>query len=547
MKKELYLCILIAKKKENGTKQSRFSIRKFSAGVVSVTIAAFWMTGPLASADTQPAAENSTSLEEIATEKGKVTVKYWGFHNGDHNPLEGKNESGQIVKAEETLEGKVGETYNLKNKRHSKITDKNDVEWIFDSADGKEEGKFESSKSPVVDYYYTKNFKDGSVIVKHVDVEGKLLGSEIAVSKMEKGAAYDVSSKRLPEFIKDNRSYISVSKGQYAVGEVGDEGNLVKAKDSKYIGLDPAKGNIILGERTVTFVYKFDKELLTPSKPLDDLSKKKYSIYHGIDGRTEGPKTFEGTAAALEEFLKQEMASRKDYPYVDRFEKDERVLLVFNKYKTFIVIQTKEGDEVKQTIYPSYKDPEKLTAEIKQLMDGFRKDYHVERKDGFDKNETNVPTVTLVLTKNSEKTKREQLVQPKAEQPSQPRVEQLSQPKAEQSSQPKVEQLSQPKAEQSSQPKVEQLSQPKAEQLSQPKDEQSAQAKAEKLVPLKGGMLGSKQTEQSERTQSNPQIKREAKTLPNTGEGSSALMLVGVGLGLLSSALVLFNRRRRED
>ncbi|BBA93074.1 hypothetical protein SR187_7355 [Streptococcus ruminantium] len=504
-----------SEKKENGTKQSRFSIRKFSAGVVSVTIAAFWMTGPLASADTQPAAENSTSLEEIATEKGKVTVKYWGFHNGDHNPLEGKNESGQIVKAEETLEGKVGETYNLKNKRHSKITDKNDVEWIFDSADGKEEGKFESSKPPVVDYYYTKNFKDGSVIVKHVDVDGKLLGSEIAVSKMEKGAAYDVSSKRFPEFIKDNRSYIPVSKGQYAVGEVGDEGNLVKAKDPKYIGLDPAKGNIILGERTVTFVYKFDKELLTPSKPLDNLSKKKYSIYHGIDGRTEGPKTFEGTAAALEEFLKQEMASRKDYPYVDRFEKDERVLLVFNKYKTFIVIQTKEGDEVKQTIYPSYKDPEKLTAEIKQLMDGFRNDYHVERKDGFDKNETNVPTVTLVLTKNSEKTKREQLVQPKAEQPSQP--------------------------------KVEQLSQPKAEQLSQPKDEQSAQAKAEKLVPSKGGMLDSKQTEQSERTQSNPQIKREAKTLPNTGEGSSALMLVGVGLGLLSSALVLFNRRRRED
>ncbi|BDD39214.1 MucBP domain-containing protein [Streptococcus ruminantium] len=536
-----------SEKKENGTKQSRFSIRKFSAGVVSVTIAAFWMTGPHASADTQPAAENSTSLEEIATEKGKVTVKYWGFHNGDHNPLEGKNESGQIVKAEETLEGKVGETYNLKNKRHSKITDKNDVEWIFDSADGKEEGKFESSKPPVVDYYYTKNFKDGSVIVKHVDVDGKLLGSEIAVSKMEKGAAYDVSSKRLPEFIKDNRSYIPVSKGQYAVGEVGDEGNLVKAKDSKYIGLDPAKGDIILGERTVTFVYKFDKELLTPSKPLDDLSKKKYSIYHGIDGRTEGPKTFEGTAAALEEFLKQEMASRKDYPYVDRFEKDERVLLVFNKYKTFIVIQTKEGDEVKQTIYPSYKDPEKLTAEIKQLMDGFRNDYHVERKDGFDKNETNVPTVTLVLTKNSEKTKREQLVQPKAEQPSQPKVEQLSQPKAEQPSQPKVEQLSQPKAEQPSQPKIEQLSQPKAEQLSQPKDEQSAQAKAEKLVPLKGRMLDSKQTEQSERTQSNPQIKREVKTLPNTGEGSSALMLVGVGLGLLSSALVLFNRRRRED
>ncbi|MDQ8836799.1 MucBP domain-containing protein [Streptococcus ruminantium] len=171
------------------------------------------MTGPLASADTQPAAENSTSLEEIATEKEKVTIKYWGFHNGDHNPLEGKNESGQIVKAEETLEGKVGEIYNLKNKRHSKITDKNDVEWIFDSADGKEEGKFESSKSPVVDYYYTKNFKDGSVIVKHVDVDGKLLGSEIAVSKMEKGAAYDVSSKRLPEFIKDNRSYIPVSKG----------------------------------------------------------------------------------------------------------------------------------------------------------------------------------------------------------------------------------------------------------------------------------------------------------------------------------------------
>ncbi|WP_156018042.1 MucBP domain-containing protein [Streptococcus ruminantium] len=520
-----------SEKKENGTKQSRFSIRKFSAGVVSVTIAAFWMTGPLASADTQPAAENSTSLEEIATEKGKVTVKYWGFHNGDHNPLEGKNESGQIVKAEETLEGKVGETYNLKNKRHSKITDKNDVEWIFDSADGKEEGKFESSKPPVVDYYYTKSFKDGSVIVKHVDVDGKLLGSEIAVSKMEKGAAYDVSSKKLPEFIKDNRSYIPVSKGQYAVGEVGDEGNLVKAKDPKYIGLDPAKGNIILGERTVTFVYKFDKELLTPSKPLDDLSKKKYSIYHGIDGRTEGPKTFEGTAAALEEFLKQEMASRKDYPYVDRFEKDERVLLVFNKYKTFIVIQTKEGDEVKQTIYPSYKDPEKLTAEIKQLMDGFRNDYHVERKDGFDKNETNVPTVTLVLTKKSEKTKREQLVQPKAEQPSQP----------------KVEQLSQPKVEQPSQPKVEQLSQPKAEQLSQPKGEQSAQAKAEKLVPSKGRMLDSKQTEQSERTQSNPQIKREAKTLPNTGEGSSALMLVGVGLGLLSSALVLFNRRRRED
>ncbi|WP_165437198.1 GAG-binding domain-containing protein, partial [Streptococcus ruminantium] len=90
---------------------------------------------------------------------------------------------------------------------------------------------------------------------------------------------------------------------------------------------------------------KKDTEKPAPSQPKqDDSMKKDYKLFYQTKDKTEKV-DFKGTPEELKATLDKAIEKYKQdgYPYVDRFERENRILLVFNQHKSIIVLET-NGD-----------------------------------------------------------------------------------------------------------------------------------------------------------------------------------------------------------
>ncbi|MDQ8780828.1 GAG-binding domain-containing protein, partial [Streptococcus ruminantium] len=148
---------------------------------------------------------------------------------------------------------------------------------------------------------------------------------------------------------------------------------------------------------------KKDTENPAPSQPKqDDSMKKDYKLFYQTKDKTEEV-NFKGTPEELKATLDKAIEKYKQdgYPYVDRFERENRILLVFNQHKSIIVLET-NGDGGSRQSRPFYGTPQELEAEIKKLTESLSDTYKIEKKEGYDKLEPTVKTITLVLTKLSD-------------------------------------------------------------------------------------------------------------------------------------------------
>ncbi|WP_227985834.1 GAG-binding domain-containing protein, partial [Streptococcus ruminantium] len=148
---------------------------------------------------------------------------------------------------------------------------------------------------------------------------------------------------------------------------------------------------------------KKDTEKPAPSQPKqDDSMKKDYKLFYQTKDKTEEV-DFKGTPEELKATLDRAIEKYKQngYPYVDRFERGDRILLVFNQHKSIIVLET-NGDGGSRQSRPFYGTPQELEAEIKKLTENLSDTYKIEKKEGYDKLDPTVKTITLVLTKLSD-------------------------------------------------------------------------------------------------------------------------------------------------
>ncbi|BDD41111.1 GAG-binding domain-containing protein [Streptococcus ruminantium] len=275
---------------------------------------------------------------------------------------------------------------------------------------------------------------------------------------------------------------------------------------------------------------KKDTEKPAPSQPKqDDSMKKDYKLFYQTKDKTEEV-DFKGTPEELKATLDKAIEKYKQdgYPYVDRFERENRILLVFNQHKSIIVLET-NGDGGSRQSRPFYGTPQELEAEIKKLTENLSDTYKIEKKEGYDKLDPTVKTITLVLTKLSDTPKEtpapkkedkptppkdEKQTQPEDKKPEQPKKdEKQTQPEDKKPEQPKKdEKQTQPEGKKAEKPKDEKQTQPEGKKPEKPKDKKPVPApkKAEKAMPSKA--------------------RTPKKVLPNTGEAPSILAVLGSGL-----------------
>ncbi|WP_178084927.1 GAG-binding domain-containing protein [Streptococcus ruminantium] len=259
---------------------------------------------------------------------------------------------------------------------------------------------------------------------------------------------------------------------------------------------------------------KKDTEKPAPSQPKqDDSMKKDYKLFYQTKDKTEEV-DFKGTPEELKATLDKAIEKYKQdgYPYVDRFERENRILLVFNQHKSIIVLET-NGDGGSRQSRPFYGTPQELEAEIKKLTESLSDTYKIEKKEGYDKLDPTVKTITLVLTKLSD-TPKETPAPKKEDKPTPPKDEKQTQPEDKKPEQPKKdEKQTQPEDKKPEQPKKdEKQTQPEGKKPEKPKDKKPVPApkKAEKAMPSKA--------------------RTPKKVLPNTGEAPSILAVLGSGL-----------------
>ncbi|AXQ78607.1 hypothetical protein DDV21_005695 [Streptococcus chenjunshii] len=221
-------------------------------------------------------------------ELGYVYIQYFSFENGKVELLQGKTELGRTVEGQEVLQGDIGTNYNTKAVRPQSITDANGAKWILseESTDGQEEGVF-GTEIPSVTYYYTRYSEVGSVEIWYVDETGTVLKTETAAENQAVNEEYDVSGKKQAEITVGNKVYILVKGGEYPIGTVGEDGNLIRSNQPDFIGVDPIKGKILPGVRTVAFVYQLVGEL---SDPQLDVPKQESPLSEPETPQTKTPK-----------------------------------------------------------------------------------------------------------------------------------------------------------------------------------------------------------------------------------------------------------------
>ncbi|MGQ7479637.1 MucBP domain-containing protein [Streptococcus suis] len=99
----------------------------------------------------------------------------------------------------------------------------------------------------------------GSVLVDYVDVNGNPIATTETDSPATTltGTLYDTADKRHSEIRVGERVYRPVDPGNYPVGAVGEKSNLTSHADaSNTDGIEPTTGEVGVGAKTVTYVYK---------------------------------------------------------------------------------------------------------------------------------------------------------------------------------------------------------------------------------------------------------------------------------------------------
>ncbi len=303
---------------------------------------------------------------------------------------------------------------------------------------------------------------------------------------------------------------------------------------------------------------KKDTEKPAPSQPKqDDSMKKDYKLFYQTKDKTEEV-DFKGTPEELKATLDKAIEKYKQngYPYVDRFERENRILLVFNQHKSIIVLET-NGDGGSRQSRPFYGTPQELEAEIKKLTESLSDTYKIEKKEGYDKLDPTVKTITLVLTKLSDTPKEtpapkkedkptppkdEKQTQPEDKKAEKPKDEKQTQPEGKKPEQPKKdEKQTQPEGKKAEKPKDEKQTQPEGKKAEKPKDEKQTQPEGKKPKDEKQTQPEGKKPEQPKDKKPVPAPKKAEKAmpskartpkkvLPNTGEAPSILAVLGSGL-----------------
>ena len=217
--------------------------------------------------------------EEPSKPKGEVIITYVDENGKEiQKPRQDTPNSPYDTPYDTTEEGEKPNTIKTPDGKTYKIVPKGDYPVGKVDGDGHLEssdpikGKVEKPKS-VITYVY-KEVKEepstptGNVYVHYVDEFGNTLKNSVTDEYGQPvGKYYDTVIDNRPNTIitPDGKIYVLVPAGNYAVGKVDVDGHLTTT--------DSATGQVIKGDKNVTYVYKLVKTP-TPNVPVDPTPEK---------------------------------------------------------------------------------------------------------------------------------------------------------------------------------------------------------------------------------------------------------------------------------
>ena len=217
--------------------------------------------------------------EEPTQPKGEVIITYVDENGKElQKPRQDTPNSPYDTPYDTTEEGEKPNTIKTPDGKTYKIVPKGDYPVGKVDGDGHLEssdpikGKVEKPKS-VITYVY-KEVKEepstptGNVYVHYVDEFGNTLKNSVTDEYAQPvGKYYDTVIDNRPNTIitPDGKIYVLVPAGNYAVGKVDVDGHLTTT--------DSATGQVIKGDKNVTYVYKLVKTP-TPNVPVDPTPEK---------------------------------------------------------------------------------------------------------------------------------------------------------------------------------------------------------------------------------------------------------------------------------
>ncbi|MET3635139.1 MucBP domain-containing protein [Streptococcus porcorum] len=193
----------------------------------------------------------------------------------------------------------------------------------------------------------------GSVLVAYVDINGNTIADTAIDSPdpTETWTPYDTADKRQSEITVGERVYRLVASGNYPVGTVGDDGNLISHADtSKTDGIEPTTGEVGVGAKTVTYVYQEVLGKVTVKYVDEDGNP--------ISGLTEDNKTVADTVEDTPE-------SSLGTPYTTTDHKPTTITTADGKLYRYKEIQTGSADET-----GTVTEGEKIVTYVYELVKG---------------------------------------------------------------------------------------------------------------------------------------------------------------------------------
>ena len=110
-------------------------------------------------------------------------------------------------------------------------------------------------------HYYRKTDEKGNVYVHYRDTEGNEIKASVTDEKDQPiNKNYDTVVDNRPDTIEYNgKTYKRVQAGDYTVGKVGEESNLVKSDLSTVTGTDDIIGTVAKEDKNITYIYELVK------------------------------------------------------------------------------------------------------------------------------------------------------------------------------------------------------------------------------------------------------------------------------------------------